>query len=104
MASSNSAVVASLRERSTHPLSSISLSPSRQFAVIAGKETLQIVKISPEGIHILRSLKISQVCEFIYFILQASSDSPRQHRSFLVCSTFKQMWPNEDRSLENTEM
>lgn len=56
----NSAVVASLRERSSHPLSSVSLSPSKKLGVIAGKDTLQVVSISPEGIQSLRSLKISQ--------------------------------------------
>lgn len=56
----NSAVVASLRERSAHPLSSVSLSPSREYALIAGKDTIQICKISQEGIQGIRSLKISQ--------------------------------------------
>jgi hypothetical protein len=57
----HSSVVASLTEKSAHPFSSIALSPNRQYAVISGKDTLQLVKVDPEGIKSLRTLKISQV-------------------------------------------
>lgn len=65
MAAPNKEVVASLPERSTDPLRSISLSPSRRFGVIAGKDNLQLVRISPDGLKTLRLLKISQVCALI---------------------------------------
>ncbi|CAJ1936291.1 unnamed protein product [Cylindrotheca closterium] len=60
MAVPNKEVVASLTERSTDPLRSISLSPSRRFGVIAGKDNLQLVKISPDGLKRLRLLNITQ--------------------------------------------
>ena len=57
----NSAVVASLTETSTHPFSAIALSPHRQFALISGKDTLQLVRVDALGIKSLRTLKIAQV-------------------------------------------
>jgi hypothetical protein len=62
MSSQSSVVVASLAERSPHPFSSMAMSPNRQYAVIAGKDTLQLVKVDSSGIKSLRKLKISQVC------------------------------------------
>ena len=55
------AVVASLAERSPNPFSSMAMSPNRQYAVIAGKDNLQLVKVNSEGIKSLRKFKISQV-------------------------------------------
>jgi hypothetical protein len=57
----HTAVVASLTETSAHPFSSIALSPNRQYAVISGKDTLQLVKVDSDGIKSLRTLKIAQV-------------------------------------------
>ena len=54
-------VVASLPNRSPHPYSSIAMSPSRQYAIIAGKDTLQLVKISPSGLTPCKTIQISQV-------------------------------------------
>lgn len=57
--SNNSAVVASLKDRSPDPFSSLALSPDRSHAIIAGKDTLQLVKIDPTGLRSLRSIKIA---------------------------------------------
>lgn len=54
-------VVASVATRSDHPYSAIAMSPSRKYAVVAGKDTLQLVRIDRSGLRSLRSLKISQV-------------------------------------------
>lgn len=58
--SNNKAVVASLPGRSSHQYSSIALSPDRQYAIAAGKDTLQLIKVGPEGLQSIRSMKISQ--------------------------------------------
>ena len=58
---STSAVVASLTEGSVNPFSCMSLSPSREYAVAAAKDTLNVIRIDPRGIQSLRKLKISQV-------------------------------------------
>jgi hypothetical protein len=54
-------IVASLPNRSPHPYSAIAMSPNREYAIVAGKDTIQLVKIDPSGLKSLRSLKISQV-------------------------------------------
>ena len=56
-----SPVVASLPNRSPHPYSSIAMSPSRQYAIIAGKDSLQLVKITPTGLVSCKTIQISQV-------------------------------------------
>ena len=56
-----SSVVASLSAASPHPFSSLALSPNRQFAVLSGKDVLQLVKVDQHGITSLRTLKIAQV-------------------------------------------
>lgn len=54
-------VVASLGgNRSAPPYSSVAMSPSRKHAVVAGKDTLQLVEVSPKGLFLKRSLRISQ--------------------------------------------
>jgi len=73
---SNSAVVASLTEGSANPFSCMSLSPSRQYAVAATKDTLYLIRIDPRGLQTLRKIKISQVCIWFYdlFLLGVSYD------------------------------
>ena len=44
MPSPKDAVVASLAETSPHPFSSMAMSPNRQYAVIAGKDTLNLLE------------------------------------------------------------
>ena len=60
MPSQSNAVVASLAEQSQTPFSSLAMSPNRQYAVIAGKDNLQLVRVNSNGIKSLRKLKISQ--------------------------------------------
>lgn len=55
-----SPVVASLKNRSTHPYSSIALSPSRQYAVAAAKDTLTVISVRSTGLSEIRSLRVSQ--------------------------------------------
>ena len=52
------AVVASLPEKSSHPYSSIALSPDRSHALAAGKDTLQLIKLDPSGLRMIRSIKV----------------------------------------------
>ncbi|KAL3937841.1 MAG: hypothetical protein SGARI_001973 [Bacillariaceae sp.] len=54
------AVVASLPDKSSHPYSSLALSPDRTPALIAGKDTLQLVALDPTGLRVIRSIKIGQ--------------------------------------------
>jgi len=49
-------VVASLPKRSPHPYSAISLSPTRQHAVTASNDTLQILSVSPQGMEIIQTI------------------------------------------------
>lgn len=60
MSEDESPVVASLRKRSPTPYSSIALSPSRQHAVVAAKDTLTVLSVSPNGLSEIRSLRVSQ--------------------------------------------
>jgi hypothetical protein len=60
MSERNSPIVASLENRSTHPYSSIALSPSRQHAVVAAKDTLTVLSVGPSGLSEIRSLRVSQ--------------------------------------------
>jgi WD repeat-containing protein 24 len=55
----NHAVVASLLDRSPDPFSSLALSPDRNHAIVAGKDTLQLIKIDPSGLRSIRSIKIA---------------------------------------------
>ena len=52
-------VVASLSDRPAHPYSSISLSPRGRYALLAGKGTIQLVSVGPEGLKTIRTLKIA---------------------------------------------
>ena len=54
-------VVASLGNQSLHPYTSIAISPNRQYAVVAGKDTLRLLAVGPNGLSLVRSLPISQV-------------------------------------------
>ena len=67
-------VVASLPTRSPHPYSAIAMSPNREYAIVAGKDTIQLVKIDPSGLKSLRSLKISQVCDSMIFLILLIDD------------------------------
>jgi hypothetical protein len=53
-------IVASLAQKSPHPFSSIALSPNREYAVTARKDTLLIVQVGPLGILPLKSIPIAQ--------------------------------------------
>lgn len=53
-------VVASLGNQSAHPYSSVAMSSNRKYAIIAGKDTLQLMKVSPKGLSQIRSMRISQ--------------------------------------------
>ena len=57
-----SVVVASLavdRSHSSHSYSSLALSPKGRYALVAGKETIQLVTVGPDGLKTLRSMKIA---------------------------------------------
>jgi WD40 repeat protein len=59
---SKRAVVASLtddKSRPSYPYSSLALSPNGRYALVAGKGTIQLVAVGPEGLRTLRSLKIA---------------------------------------------
>lgn len=58
--SAESPVVASLKPRSQNPYSSICLSPSRQHAVAAAKDTLTVLSVRPNGLTEIKSLRVSQ--------------------------------------------
>ena len=51
-------VVASLARRNPQPYSSLSLSPEKDFAVTACKDTLQILQISSQGIALFKTIPI----------------------------------------------
>jgi WD repeat-containing protein 24 len=53
-------VVASLANTSSNPYSGIAMSPNRQHAIVAGKDTLQLVEVSPRGLKQVRSMRINQ--------------------------------------------
>jgi hypothetical protein len=44
------------KQKSPHPYSSIALSPCRQYAVTACKDSLQILRVSPSGIRSIRTV------------------------------------------------
>mmetsp|Transcript_62676 Transcript_62676/g.70081 ORF Transcript_62676/g.70081 Transcript_62676/m.70081 type:complete len:1140 (+) Transcript_62676:51-3470(+) len=59
---SKTAIVASLpidRSRPVHPYSSLSLSPNGQHALVAGKDTIQLVTVGPNGLETLKSFNIA---------------------------------------------
>ena len=59
---SKRAVVASLaidRSGPAHPYSSLALSPKGRYALVAGKGTIQLVTVGPEGLKTLRSVKVA---------------------------------------------
>lgn len=60
MHESQDPVVASLASRSAHPYSSVAMSNNRRHAICAGKDTLQLMEVSPRGLTLIRSLRISQ--------------------------------------------
>lgn len=61
MSEQRNPVVSSLASRSQHPYSSIAVSPDRKHAVAAGKDTLRVLSVGPQGLREIRSLRISQV-------------------------------------------
>ncbi len=65
-------VVASLSDRPAHPYSSISLSPRGRYALLAGKGTIQLVSVGPEGLKSIRTLKIAHH----FFNVSAAASSP----------------------------
>jgi WD repeat-containing protein 24 len=56
---SKTTVVSSLPDRSPDPFSSLALSPERNHAVVAGKDTLQLIQIDAKGLRSIRSIKIA---------------------------------------------
>jgi WD repeat-containing protein 24 len=56
---SRNPVVATLANPSQHPYSSISLSPDRSHAVVAGKDNLQLLSVSPHGLSEIRNVRIA---------------------------------------------
>jgi hypothetical protein len=61
MSDEQNPVVASLADRSQHPYSSIAISPDRMHAVAAGKDTIRVLSVGPQGLTEISSLRISQV-------------------------------------------
>lgn len=96
MSEPDSPVVASLGHRSTHPYSSIALSPSRQHAVAAANDTLTVLSVGPSGLSQIRSLRVSQ-----QFQAPASSDHQRsQHGKMMdIRDTFG--YPKQAQSPQN---
>ena len=71
---SKGAVVASLtddKSRPSYPYSSLALSPNGRYALVAGKGTIELAAVGPEGLRTLRSLKIAH-----HFASSPSSASP----------------------------
>ena len=66
-------VVAALSDRPAHPYSSISLSPRGRYALLAGKGTIQLVSVGPEGLKTIRTLKIDH---HFFNTSAAASSSP----------------------------
>ena len=56
---SRNPVVATLANPSQHPYSSIALSPDRSHAVVAGKDNLQLLSVSPHGLSEIRNVRIA---------------------------------------------
>lgn len=84
MTASNDPVVAALPEKSQNPFSSIALSPSKRYAVIAEKDTLRLVKLDPSGIENLRNFKASQ-----YFQASLSKDRTKDYHGGGSLDVFK---------------
>ena len=75
------AIVASLpvdRSRPINPYSSLTLSPKGHHALVAGKGTIQLVSMDPNGLGLLKSLKIALVIFFSY--VNSRSFLAGQHR------------------------
>lgn len=72
MSEQRNPVVASLATRSQHPYTSIAVSPDRTHAIAAGKDTLRVISVVPQGLKEIRSLRISQ-----HFQSKAVSTAPR---------------------------
>jgi WD repeat-containing protein 24 len=53
-----------------NPYTAISISPCRNYAVTASKDTMQIIRISPKGIRVIESINMAQ-----YFQMTSSSSS-----------------------------
>lgn len=52
------------------PYSSLSLSPDRQYAVAASKDTLHIIQITPKGLKAIKTIPVAQ-----HFVRSTSADS-----------------------------
>ncbi|CAB9500416.1 GATOR complex protein WDR24 [Seminavis robusta] len=65
-------VVATLANRSgvVHPYSSVAMSANRKHAIVAGKDTLHLMEVSPRGLAPIRSMRINQ-----HFQTPAQQDS-----------------------------
>lgn len=74
-------IVASLSQKSPHPFSSIALSPNREYAVTARKDTLLIVQVGPLGILPFKSIPIAQ-----HFQTKVSTDVSGHGRSTVTGS------------------
>jgi len=58
--SNNDPVVSALPNKSPHPYSSVAISPDRNHAVVAAKDLLRVVSITPSGLSEQRCIRVSQ--------------------------------------------
>ena len=75
-ATSTNPVVSTLPNKSPHPYSSVTLSPDRTHAVVAARDVLRVVSISPSGLSEQRSVRVSQ-----YFAGQAQAQAQAQAKA-----------------------
>ena len=61
MSEQASPIVAALANRAPHHFKAIAMSPTREHAIVAGKDTLHVLGIDSEGIREIRSVQVSQV-------------------------------------------
>ena len=69
--------MASLPNRSAHLYSSLAMSPSRKYAIAAGKDTLQLMAVSSKGLSQIRTLRISQ-----HFQTAVTADNSQMHKIY----------------------
>ena len=58
--SNNDPVVSALPNKSPHPYSSVAISPDLNYAVVAAKDLLRVVSITPSGLSEQRCIRVSQ--------------------------------------------
>lgn len=97
MSESHSPVVASLKNRSQHPYSSIALAPSRLHAVAAAKDTLKVISVRPEGLSEIRSLRVSQ--QFQAPVVSTDPATAARSRNMLDIREFG--YPKQSQSPQN---